>query len=109
MIPADQDICVVRCFQIQKAPNGEQIKNEYDCPLVLLTSEFITILPSEIIGPASVVHACSNTCRIIEGRRTRLIERETVELNRQTQLVYKHDISNKLYCINIFCTGNYFN
>ena len=90
---------MVRLFEVITV-DDEQITNEYSCPLALLTREFFIVPTLDIIAPVSVVHECTTSCKIIQSDSAiRLIEREEVELN---QHVYKHDVSNELYCINVY-------
>ena len=89
------------------SPSGEQILTEFDCPVIELTKKLFLVSPVVIMGPISIVHLCAGTCTISQEPSTRLYEREEVALT-STQLVFKHDFSNKLYCYNIYCTGNYF-
>ena len=93
----------------QLSPTGEELCTEYDCPIVELTNHLVIVNPSIVIGPVSIVHLCSNTCKMIDTFPVRLYEREQVlDQTDKSKAVFKHDLNNRLYCFNIYCTGNYF-
>lgn len=80
--------------------NGENILNEYDCPVLSLT-DLIYCIPSQCIKHSiSVVHECTTTCTYVTNCISNVIEHETVQT---ASLIFKHDWKNKLYCHNIYC------
>ena len=87
---------------------GDEICNEFDCPLVELSQNIFIVDPKVIMGPVSIVHSCTQTCQVYREPSTCSYEREVVSVADATQVVFKHDLSNRLYCINIYCIGNYF-
>ena len=107
-VEANEKFCLVRILDLQTTPSGQQVTDECDCPLAILTDDIIIVSPLMITQPISVVHACSSSCKIIQsnGRRS-MLEREEIEVNKRNQVTYRHDVSNKLYCVNIYCIGNY--
>ena len=95
------DLCIVRFFEVTSTTD------EFDCPIIILTNEIASVLPSTIMGPVSIIHSCSASCKIVSKPIYRTIEREKVQQT-DDQLAFIHDISDKLYVLNIYCTGNYF-
>ena len=69
----------------QTTLSGTPLLTEFECPLLELTPHLYTLPTTSIISPISVVHVCSNSCKIIEH-------------------TYVHDFSNCLFCLNIYCT-----
>lgn len=98
---------MIQQLEQQLSINGDEIITEFDCPVVESTNRLLLVPPTSIMGAVSVVHLCSGSCKILHELSSRLYERETVTLSNR-QVVFKHDFTNKLYCINIYCTGNYF-
>ena len=80
--------------------NGEPIQNEFDCPLLSFTN-LIYCIPSNFVKHSvSVVHECSHTCMYISALTSKKVEHEGVDVS---ELVFTHDWSNNLYCLNIYC------
>ena len=69
------------------------LETEFECPLFFLTSEVFTVRTNEILSPVSFVHVCEQTCQISS--------------NSNGKLKMLHDLTNNLFCFNIFCTANY--
>ena len=84
---ADEECCLLQRFD--RAICGENpIRNEKGCPL-LFSLPVLTVVPaSSIQTEISIVHECGQSCRI---------EHTTFGL------VYVHDYSNNLFCLNIYC------
>ena len=80
--------------------NGQTVMNEYKCPLLTLSDTIAGLTPSSIVREISLMHECTPSCKCIENRPNIQVERETIETNR---LAYVHDLTNKLYCLNIYC------
>ena len=80
----------------------DPIIDEFDCPLLALTNTVHLVPPNSIHVAVSIMHQCTNTCKFVETAITRRIEREQVDVHNHS-LVFKHDWSNDLYCLNIFC------
>ena len=68
---------------------GIPLISEFQCPLLILTSDVYCVRPLNIIKSISVVHECSCLCSFVSDAK------------------FHNDYSNKLFCLNIFCTGNY--
>ena len=86
-----KDVCVIRELQPQTTTEGGlPLLTEFDCPILLLTSNLYIVPSYTIHAPVSVVHACSDSC----------------QFNYSDSLIYVHDISNNLFCYNIYCIGN---
>ena len=81
------DFVIVRKF------DEMSIRNEMDCPLLVLTSDLFVTSPTKIIRPISIVHECNDTCTINEEPDS-------------ARLTFEHNFSNNIFCYNIFCIGN---
>ena len=79
---------MVRKFERILTTDGTALTNEFDCPLLTLTSDVYCITPSLVCRPVSIVHECGTSCHFLNGK-------------------FIHDYSNFMFCFNIFCTGNY--
>ena len=79
---------------------GEMITNSYDCPLFTLTSTLLYVHTSFIQNAVSMQHECSEECVFKETDSTRKVERENVH---HSSLVFCHDYTSSLFCLNIFC------
>ena len=84
------EVCIIRELHPQTAGSERTpLLNEYNCPLLLMTSNLYILSTSRINKPVSIIHVCSDMCRM-----------DT------TYSKFEHDLSNKLYCYNIYCIGN---
>ena len=108
MIDTNTSVCIIQTLESQLSPTGDELLTEFDCPIFELTDTLLLVSPSVIMGPVSMVHLCSETCKIIQEAPVRLIEREEVSSLSTNKVSFKHDLTNKLYCFNIYCIGNYF-
>ena len=82
----------------------DPITDDFECPLLSLTNT-VYLVPANSIRiqvAVSIMHQCTNTCKFTETAVNRTIEREQVNVDNRS-LVFKHDWSNDLYCLNIFC------
>ena len=93
-------MCLIRPFLPICSPDGQAVHNEYDCPLLQAELEVTAIPVSSIQNSVSVVHECGASCVFVEQRCQRRIEREMID---KTDLVFQHDFSNNLFCLNIYC------
>ena len=85
--------------------HGVQVCNDYDCPLLSLTTVFHCV-PSRCISHfVSVVHECSSTCTFKTIESTIIVEREHIS---SQKLIFVHDISNSLYAVNVYCMHLYY-
>ena len=94
-----QAICLVRTLEVMDNM-GEQLLNEFDCPLLSMTNLCYCIPSASICHSVSVVHECTHTCTFTSILVSKQVEHESVEL---VQKYYQHDWSNNMYCHNIFC------
>ncbi len=91
---SDASYCAVRLLQYM------DVTNEYDCP-ILTVSDLVHCIPStSVCHSVSVIHQCTCTCNFITNVVPRRIEHENIH---SSQLFYQHDLSNKLYCYNVYC------
>ena len=78
------------------------ILNDFDCPLLSLTKTLYFATPKSLVCSVSVVHECSSSCVFRRQRSSATtVEREKV-LN-ESSLVYEHDWSNEIVCLNMYC------
>ena len=103
VVECNYDMCLVQKLKWQLTPGGELVRNDLDCPRLLLTQEIYGIPSLSIFKSVSIVHECTNSCVLVECAAQFDLEREQVE---KTKLLYKHDFSNNRFCYNIFCTSN---
>ena len=95
-------MCIVNPFD-RLIVGDEAVHNDLDCPLLMFTHNLNFILPSAIQCPVSVVHACSDSCNFHHSTTFTTIEREAVDTNK---IVLKHDWSNDIFCLNVYCMSN---
>ena len=80
-------------------PDGQRRVNEYDCPLMELSSALLATIYNDL---CLFVHQCTGTCLFKEtGASIRNVEREIVQ---EDTLIFKHDWNNTMYCYNVYCT-----
>lgn len=103
VIATNSDMCLIRKLETLLSPNGDAILNEFDCPLLQLTTEIYAISSKQIAKSVSVVHSCTDTCVLLEKNTPSFVERESVQTNKIT---FTHDLSNNIFCYNVFCTNN---
>ena len=97
----EDNYCIIHLFDKMEA-GAEPITNEMSCILLTLTSVLLAVPSHLVVSPVSIVHQCSNTCKFSITRRT-MIERESVEI---AKMMFNHDWSNRLYCLNRYCMNN---
>ena len=88
--------------------SGNEICNDFECPLLELSRNIYVVDPKAIMGPVSIIHSCTETCKVYQEQSTRHYEREVVTVSYAKSVVFKHDLRNRHYCINIYCINNYF-
>ena len=79
---------------------GQQITNEFDCPLLSMTNTLYCIPSKSVNHAVSVVHECTNSCTLVTSSVSRIIEHEHIE---SSLIIFKHDFCNKMYCLNVYC------
>eukprot|EP00731_Ephydatia_muelleri_P028790 Em0020g434a len=94
--------CLVQGFHELTLPDGQPLVNEYDCPLMDLSTTIFCTAGNNIQRPVSFVHQCSGTCLFKEtGASIRNVERDIVQ---EDTLIFKHDWNNTMYCYNVYYT-----
>ena len=75
----------------------QPLVNEYDCPLMDLSTTIFCIAGNNIQRPVSFVH------RLFKETRAsiRNVERDIVQ---EDTLIFKHDWNNTMYCYNVYYT-----
>ena len=96
-----EELCLVRLFERMEI-NGEDITNDYDCPLFTLTPSAVVIPPNNVHTAVSFIHQCNSSCMFVRSSHGQTVEREHLNTPR---LSYKHDWTNNLYCLNLYCTN----
>ena len=92
-------LLVVRLLQFMDNSGN----NELDCPLLSMTNLVYCVSAHAVHHPVSVVHECGTSCEFVSTTITRTVERECVTTS---GLEYKHDHSNKHYCLNVYCINH---
>ena len=82
--------------------NGEDVMNEYDCPLFTLTQNVVCLPSSNVHASVSFIHQCSASCVFVTTTTGLSAERESIS---SPHLSFKHDWTNTLYCLNVYCTN----
>lgn len=102
-VPNCGGYCIVRRLEAQlgRERGDEPLTNEFDCPLLTLTSKLYCLSPSRVYSAVSVVHMCNDSCMLKQLTTHRQFERE--EVNLDSKLVFVHDLLNNLFCLNIYC------
>ena len=75
----------------------QPLVNEYDCPLMDLSTTIFCIAGNNIQRPVSFVHRLFKET----GASIRNVERDIVQ---EDTLIFKHDWNNTMYCYNVYCT-----
>ena len=86
--------CIIREF------HDLAVANEYDCPLLTFSHDLRIIQPNTVTTAVSICHECTDSCVFIDHHGPYMIERDTV------CRIYKHDWSNQLFSLNIYCTNH---
>ena len=95
----ERSYCVVRPLEFMDV-NGDCILSEYDCPLLTFGNLIYCLASNCVKRSVSVVHECSHTCSFVPSSTQKRIEHEDVCVS---ELVYKHDWSNNIFCLNVYC------
>ena len=90
-----ETFCVARLF------TSLSITNEYDCPILTISDSLILIPSIKVLRSVSILHLCNSDCIFLsDSSCTRSIERQLVNVS---SLSFKHNFSNDLYFLNIYC------
>ena len=77
---------------------GQDIMDDKDCPVLLLSNLLYCIKSIQVLKPVSIVHECGQGCSL---RKRRRIERQEMETS---SLVHWHDFkNNKMFVLNMYC------
>ena len=95
--------CVIQKFQ-EVLAGGSPILNEMECPYMLATHNFEVVPSCHIHKSISLIHECSDTCKLQEATTT-LIERKKVSITGTK--ILQHDATNDMYFLNVYCVNNY--
>ena len=90
--PDCESFCIVQIFEHMDAL-GLPIFNEYDCPLLNITSLFRCVPSTTIAHSVSVHHECSSTCTFTRALATTVVKREHVV---SQKLNFVHDFANTM-------------
>ncbi len=77
--------------------------NEFDCPLLMLTNLLYCINSHKIQNPVSIIHECTDSCKFITTTISSTVEHEHLHTSGPS---YYHDTSNKMYCLNVYCSNH---
>ena len=69
---------------------GEELKNEFDCPLLEKKERYIAIPTIDVVQSVSILHECTPTCTFSrKTHSTSIVERENIELNTLSIMIAK--------------------
>ena len=102
-VKSQKNYCLVRHLEEQKDQTGCPILTEFDCPLLLLSTDVFVMCSDAVLSPVSIVHVCDPQCTFANSTTDKTIERELVHV--QT-LIFRHNLLNNMYCNNLFCISN---
>ena len=90
--------CLIRLLE-EIRTDETTLLNSFDCPLINLTN-IIYCVPSIFVSHSvSLVHQCTDSCKMSRRDAIYHVEQEQLEL---PSLVYTHDWSNTMYCLNVY-------
>ena len=89
-------LCLLQRFLSLLTSTGEQLLNEFDCPLLELTKTLFTVPGGNIRKAVNIVRTHVCLLRKLQDK----LEREHLGCN---QLTFVHDWSNYSNCCNVFC------
>ena len=95
----DESYCIVQLLE-RVDSFGIQLCNEFDCPLLTITTLFRSVPSNCISHSVSIMHECSSSCTFEHADTTTVVECEHVT---SRKLVFVHDFSNNLYAFNVYC------
>ena len=96
-----QTLCIINHLEYMMCGDSA-ILNDFDCPLLSLTKTLYFTSPNSLMRSVSIVHECSTSCTFQKScSNGTTIERELV--SNGSSLVYEHDWSNEIVCLNVYC------
>ena len=81
-----------------KDASNTPIVNDRECPLLTITQHIKAINTNAILSAVSIVHECTDDCKIMSTRKT-IVERENVTIPDGYHV--EHDYSNDFFCLNV--------
>ncbi|KAL5509435.1 hypothetical protein EMCRGX_G004809 [Ephydatia muelleri] len=99
-LKSGRTLCLVQGFLALQLPNGQPLFNDFECPLFTLSRTLFTVDSTRIQKAVSMVHECGNHCKFEKSVILNTVEREQVA---DTKLVFLHDWTQLLYCLNVYC------
>ena len=91
--------CLIHCLLKMTSSSGEELTNEFDCPIMALKDKLKTVFSSRIYCIINIVHECTETYIFRESTELQTIEREQTA---RLALIYDHNNSNNIYSLNIY-------
>ena len=91
--------CLVQLYEPMDS-YGILVTNEFDCPLLSLTTLFRCIPSHSIMQTVSIIHECTPSCVFKHTNTSTQVERETVV---SQKLLFVHDYSNNMFSFNVYC------
>ena len=67
-VTCSKDLCIVNTLSIYifVHAGADQLCNDFDCPLMLLTEDIEYVHPTSLVHSISIVHQCSSSCAFKE-------------------------------------------
>ena len=56
-------LCILRGLQMVLSLEGDPVKNETDCPLMISTDTVFTVKSSAVLKAVSILHECGSSCK----------------------------------------------
>ena len=97
---AGDRMCLIRPMELLSS-QGQSVCNEYDCPLLYADQKVLVVPADSVLFSVSVVHECSHSCVFTVQPCQRTVERQVILDS--DGIVYQHDFSNNLFCLNVYC------
>ena len=82
---------------------GENIVDEFECPLLSMTETIYCVQSVHISHSVSVIHQCTRTCKFTTRLASKTIEHEKIS---SSELCYQHDKKNRMYSLNVYCLNH---
>ena len=95
----DYSCSIVQLFEPMDS-FGTPLSNDYDCPLLSLSSLFRCVFSTFIMQSVSIMHECTPTCVVKQVNSAMQVERHSII---SPKYVFVHDFCNCLYSY-IACT-----
>ena len=96
----ESSLAYVHLMKKIKDASNTPIVNDRECPLLTPTQHIKAINTNTILSAVSIVHECTDDCKITTTRKT-IVERENVTIPDGYHV--EHDYSNDFFCLNVYC------